>query len=157
MTNRQSLAINEANNLLKEWKRNNWISQDWTFGFNRRKASFALCRFDIKEISLFIYYTELGTTEQLRDSLIHELCHAKCGLEIGHGLKWKLACIQHGCIPQRCGKKIDSMPSKYIGLCPVCNYKYRANRLLKEMDRRVCVKNGCSARAARKFIQWQYS
>lgn len=148
-------ASSKAVELINEFKFRGLIDNQWTFGWNRRKSSFGLCSYTKKEISLSYYYAQVGSYEQINDTILHELAHAIAGPSAGHGELWKKACKVTGANPVRCGKVVDEMPCKFKGTCPVCGHVYKAQRVLQQMDRRLCSKKGCNAKKFKQYVKWE--
>lgn len=150
MTPRQIWAKDYAEKVLKDYD-----VTEWSFGWNRRKAAYGLCDYRKKEISLSIYYVEVGTEAQIINTILHELAHALAGPGTNHGEVWKRMCRKVGANPVRCGQPIAAMPSTYRGMCPVCKTQYKAHRKLKNMSFRFCGKTGCPAYTRKLSIEWE--
>ena len=82
---------------------------DWRFGFNRRKRSMGLCRFESRTIELSMYFVDGNSEDEIRDTILHEIAHALVGPRHGHDRVWKRKCLEIGATPQRCGQA--DMPS----------------------------------------------
>lgn len=145
----------KAISIMNEFKHKGLIGPEWTFRWNRRKNSVALCSFRKKEISFSVYYVEASSEAEVIDSALHEVMHAICGPQAGHGPVWQAMCRKYGAKPQRCSDREISIPAKYNGHCPVCHTTYQAHRKLKNQDRRLCVQQGCKAKALKKYVVWQ--
>lgn len=156
ITSTPQWAQNKALELLREFQLKGLVGNDWTFGWNRRKNSVALCSYRKKQISLSIHYVSLSPKKEIEDSILHEICHILAGREAGHGPRWQAMCRLYGAKPKRCSDlTTDLVPAKYKGFCPVCNNKYYAHRRLKDFDKRICVARGCLAKKMKKFVIWE--
>ncbi len=110
--------------------------QSWTFKFNRRKRSFGLCSYTRKVIQLSKYHAEMGTPEDIKDTILHEIAHAlafsKYGRSISpHGYEWRSIAISIGSTGERCGT--GDMPAVnrkhiWIATCQDCKKEYRVKR-----------------------------
>jgi predicted SprT family Zn-dependent metalloprotease len=147
-------ASSKAIEILNDFKLKGLIDSSWTFGWNRRKNSRALCSYRKKQISLSIHYVHLSTEEEIMDDILHEISHAIAGFKAGHGILWKSVCRKVGAKPLRCSTEFVEIESKYNGICPVCKTKYSAHRKLKDQNRRLCSKRGCSAKKTKSYIMW---
>ncbi len=98
---------------------------DWAFGWNRRKRSLGLCRYQQRRIELSAHFVRENPEEPVRDTLLHEIAHALAGERAGHGPKWKAMCVRLGCKPERCDKGEAVMPQgRWRGLCKACGKEY---------------------------------
>ena len=143
-----------ANSRLPLFMLNGTISKDWTFQWGRGRHQLGCCRYRSKQILVSKYYVEVACDEDIKDTINHEIAHIIAGHRAGHGPEWKQACSVTGAKPVRCGKTVD-IPSKYVGTCPTCKCVYKANRVLKEMNRRICAKKACQKPGV--YVQWRYN
>lgn len=140
---------------INSFKRSGKITDDWSFRWNKRKSHLALCDFGNKTIQLSIFYAQIGSHEDINDSILHEVAHAIAGPDAGHGPKWKKVCREIGARPIRCGKTVPNMPSKYKGTCPGCGHIYSAHRKLSNMNTRLCGIKGCDAKRTKSYVVWK--
>jgi predicted SprT family Zn-dependent metalloprotease len=99
----------------------------WTFGFNRRKRSMGLCRYALRTIELSIHLVQRNGSEEIRDTILHEIAHALVGQEHGHDTVWKAKCLQIGAAPTRCGQA-DMPQGKWRARCNACSMVFSRHR-----------------------------
>ena len=107
--------------------------QGWTFCFNRRKRTLGLCRYQEKAIELSVYLIDRNGTEEIRDTILHEIAHALVGAGHGHDTVWKAKAIEIGARPERCGQA-DMPEGRWQAQCAGCCQVYSRHR----RPRRVC-------------------
>lgn len=100
----------------------------WSFGYNRRKRSLGLCRYEEKRIELSIYFVTNNSLEAVEDTILHEIAHALAGPEAGHGEHWKRVCRQIGAIPERCDSTARMPKGHWRGVCAKCGLEYTRYR-----------------------------
>src|SRR6187402_3208733 len=154
------MTTNEASTyilkIINEFKEKKLISDDWKFKFCKSKNVLGKCSYNDEIIYISLYFAQVASLEDIKDVVIHEICHAIAGPNVqSHGKIWKALCIKHGCKPIRCGKIVEGMPAKYIGICPICNTRFHAQRELFNMDKRVCGAKGCTAKKNHKYVIWR--
>lgn len=64
------------------------LGGSWFFKWNRRQTCFGYCKPESKIISLSKPLTLLVDEDHVRDTILHEICHAIVP-EDGHGNRWK--------------------------------------------------------------------
>lgn len=96
--------------------------QGWRFGFDRARARFGCCRYDLKSITISRTLAEANDAAECRDTVLHEIAHALAGKSAGHGPKWKRACRLVGAEPVRCytTATVKQPDPKYWAVCPRC-------------------------------------
>lgn len=91
------------------------------FEFDRAKRSsgrtFFLMDRPVK-ITLSGYWTERMSEDQVTDTLLHEIAHAKAGISAGHGPAWRSVARQIGARPERCAKTNMVPDYLWTGVCP---------------------------------------
>jgi predicted SprT family Zn-dependent metalloprotease len=103
------------------------VDQGYKLDLMNRRTHLGLCCYSTRTISLSKPYLEVGTDEDIRDTILHELAHALAGPGAGHGPLWKRQCLIVGCKPQRCGegKFHDAREdAKYRLKCSDCDYEW---------------------------------
>ncbi len=143
--------VSYANSRLRYFIAKGLIAKQWSFQWSRGRRQLGSCHYTPKYITLSIHYVAVATDEEVKDTVNHEIAHIIAGPYAHHGPEWRKACVITGAKPLRCAKNVD-VPSKYIGTCQVCNHKYKANRMLKNMNRRICAKEAC--RRPGLYIKW---
>lgn len=104
---------------------------DWKFQINKRcKLRMGYCNFDKKVIEVSKCLIDVGTPEDIQDTILHEIAHALVGRGYGHGKVWKAKAIEIGAIPKACNSHKIKLPkgkAKYI--CYNCGYEEQIYRL----------------------------
>lgn len=95
--------------------------QGWTFKWDRAKRRFGLCSYKRKTIQLSSVLAKEVSLEESIDTILHEIAHALVGHAHGHDATWKRKCIEIGCRPERCGKRV-ALPRTWKGDCPTCDF-----------------------------------
>uniref|UniRef100_A0A8D9F3I1 Acidic repeat-containing protein n=1 Tax=Cacopsylla melanoneura TaxID=428564 RepID=A0A8D9F3I1_9HEMI len=116
------------------------------FCYNKRTRSLDPTKPDVRSARIALSKKILDTPDRLRDTLIHELCHAASwlidGMRDGHGPNWKkwtLYAMQR--FPElppikRCHDyKIDT---KYVYRCSQCDYEFGRHSKSLNVERKVC-------------------
>lgn len=111
------------------------LPSDWKFEWNNRKAALGLCNYTKKTIYLSKYFLGRVDHEELKDTILHEIAHALAFIRYGHrghGIKWKVCCVEIGAKPQRCyGGEVKNEDAQYTVKCPCCDYKFARHRFNK--------------------------
>lgn len=82
---------------------------------------------------------ELNAADLVRNTILHEIAHAKAGVHAGHGYEWKRVAQAIGCTGDRCcPPDVVKVPGKYIAKCPGCGDVRHAYRLPKRNGRFAC-------------------
>jgi len=103
---------------------------DWAFEFDRAKRRFGACHYRKKKITLSRPLTRLNKTEEVVDTILHEIAHALSPTDRGHGGAWKNACALTGARPRRCyGAEVTKVRPNHIYQCVGC--QIRINRFKK--------------------------
>ena len=105
---------------------------DWSFGLNRRKQSLGLCVYDRRTIELSRYFVERNSSEEILDTILHEIAHALVGPGHGHDRVWKRRCVEIGARPVRCGNA-DMPIGKWRAACGRCGKLFHRHRKPKKI------------------------
>jgi predicted SprT family Zn-dependent metalloprotease len=105
---------------------------DWTFAFNRRKRSLGLCLYHLRTIELSVYLLMSGSSEEILDTILHEIAHALVGPEHGHDAVWKRKCLEIGARTVRCGEA-DMPIGRWRASCGQCGENFHRHRKPKNM------------------------
>lgn len=126
---------------------------EWTFMFDRAKRRAGMCRFEARTISLSRHLTALHDTEQVRDTLLHEIAHAIAGPKAGHGPSWRAVAEQVGARPQRLLPEEAPLPqAPWRGRCPGGHDHRRFRRPTKPLSCSRCCPTFCLAH----LIAWSH-
>ncbi|KAL1459903.1 hypothetical protein WDU94_011850 [Cyamophila willieti] len=116
------------------------------FCYNKRIRSLDPTKPDVRSARIALSKKILDTPDRLRDTLVHELCHAASwlidGMRDGHGPNWKkwtiYAMQRFPELPpiKRCHDyKIDT---KYVYRCSQCDYEFGRHSKSLNIERKVC-------------------
>lgn len=99
----------------------------WQFAYNRRKQALGLCVYHRRTIELSIHFVERNCTEEIIDTILHEIAHALVGPGHGHDKVWRRKCKEIGARPSRCGQA--QMPAgKWQARCASCSKRFDRHR-----------------------------
>ena len=109
------------------------------FGFTTHKVT-CIGRVVVKEelvsIGLSKPLTEANDEACVRDTILHEIAHAKAGHSAGHNYQWKLVAMGLGCNPSHtCGEGVKSVAGRYQATCP-CGLDHNMYRMPQR--RKIC-------------------
>jgi predicted SprT family Zn-dependent metalloprotease len=91
---------------------------------------------ELLSIGLSKPLTEVNDEACVRDTILHEIAHAKAGHGAGHNYQWKLVAMGLGCNPSHtCGEGVKSVAGKYQATCP-CGLDHNMYRMPQR--RKIC-------------------
>lgn len=125
----------------------------WTFKWDNAKRRAGCCFHSARVISLSRPLTKLRDTDDVRNTVLHEIAHAIAGHRAGHGPEWVTIARRIGCNGQRCYESTPetTVPHKWVGICP---NGHTAKRHRKPSKVRSC--GACSEDFdARFIIKWK--
>lgn len=125
------MNLNDAEELAK--KLINEYAPGWGFKWDNAKTMIGRCHYDRSAISLSRPLTLRADVTTIDDIIRHELAHAKAGIGIGHGPKWRLWAYALGATPSACITDVEPLPGAWIGTCPLCGYQVERHRLMKKV------------------------
>ena len=133
-----------------------WGLDDWCFEFDAAVRRFGHCRFDARTISLSRHLVALNDVDLVRDTILHEIAHARAGPRHGHDATWRRTAVRVGARPDRTfGDEVASPPPKWVGTCPGCGGRLERHRLLRRTRQLACAACG-RGRWHREFVyQWE--
>jgi len=136
-------AKNMAARLMNE---HGLIADGWYFEWSRGKMTLGSASASRKRIKLSYHYATLNDADEVRDTILHEIAHAKVGPGNGHNHVWRAMCIQIGAKPTRCSTTATSPPPNYLVVCPVhgtiaTRYRRRAAHKMLEYSCKRCGKS----------------
>lgn len=128
------------------------LDDSWSFAFDHAKTRAGKCNFAKREISVSRYLAVKHTDEQVRQTLLHEVAHAKVGVQEGHGIGWQQFAAQIGYVGGRTHTaEVADEFAKWVGVCPNGHEVFR----FRKPGGRVVSCAKCSKRFDRRFlIQW---
>lgn len=92
---------------------------DWTVRASREKNVAGRCYHSRKQITLSKPWTEALTEEEVMETIIHEVAHARAGFKAGHGSEWnRIYMSMGGNGDVRVTNPSARVASKYVGKCP---------------------------------------
>ncbi len=100
----------------------------WTFAFNRRKQALGICNYTDKRIELSTWFVMHNDEPAVRDTVLHEIAHAKAGPRAGHGPKWRAMCLKIGALPQRTCSTAAMPRGVYVAQCQQCGHQHHRHR-----------------------------
>lgn len=121
----------------------------WTFAVSRGKSLLGSCAYKTKTIKISKYLIQLGTDEEVRKTVLHEIAHALVGGKAGHGHLWRAKCRQIGLMnPERCSVVSYDVPHKVELVCTYHGVLDKRQRRLKKgmIERLFCRKCGRSSK-----------
>jgi len=150
------MKLTEAKALLVELlKKHKLLEKGWGFKFDSAKRRFGCCNYRKRLIQLSEPLVLLNSTEQVTDTILHEIAHALTGPGIGHSFAWKTICTSIGANPSRCydSNEVLAPPAKYVLVCPNCGKKSpRQKRTRKRYACSSCCKKYSGGRFDAKFL-----
>lgn len=120
--------------------------------FSNTKNALGRCFFRSEvptRIDLSSYWLSHLSEEQITETILHELAHAKAGVRAGHNYIWKSAARKLGANPNRVAElptelteKVLSENAKYKASCTKCDTTVYFHRLTRkwQMGQYVCGK-----------------
>jgi predicted SprT family Zn-dependent metalloprotease len=117
----------------------------WRFTFDHARRRFGCCNYTRKLISLSRPLTLLNGEPEVRDTILHEIAHALCPPEEGHGPRWRSKCREIGAKPKRCYSDAAVVspprpPARYQYGCGRCGWWVERRRRPTARRRYVCAK-----------------
>lgn len=122
------------------------LPSEWKFEWNKRKSALGVCNYAKKKIFLSEYFIGRVPTDELKDTILHEIAHALTYIrhgQRGHGPVWKRVCVEIGAKPVRCHEgEIKNETFRYKIKCPSCGKESGRHRFNK--SKLTQLKNGHS-------------
>jgi predicted SprT family Zn-dependent metalloprotease len=134
-----------------------WLDRSWTFKWNRQTRAFGETNYRDRIISLSKPLCEVNSTEEIRDTILHEIAHALAGPGSGHGPEWKMWATKVGARPEaQSGEDTVSAPPKVIGVCPNCGAESYRQRMPRDVTMWACANPACKAAVPfeQRTFQW---
>lgn len=138
-----------AESLLREH-----LADGWRFGYDTAKQRAGACHFTDRRITLSRYLAARHPIDEMRQTLLHEIAHAKAGPGAGHGAVWRSIARELGFV----GGATHSLATatefaRWAGECPRGHTVLRFRRPDARRERS-CAR--CSPRFDRRYlISWR--
>jgi hypothetical protein len=129
--------------------------QDWRFAFDRAVRRFGTCNRATRQITLSAPLVKLNKEAEVRDTILHEIAHARS--RGGHGRSWRREAARLGCRVRACYAGDVATPTPpFVGECPRCGDISRSHRRTEVACRRCCrqYNNGQYSHAFR--LRWRH-
>lgn len=107
---------------------------DWYIDLNQERSRIGVCYYSTRTISLSEPILTRNPISVARDTILHEIAHAKTEGD-GHGLRWKATALAIGCSAHRCANasSLKLPQAKWTGRCSRCGNECSRNRLTAGM------------------------
>jgi hypothetical protein len=121
----------------------------WDFEFTKHKRRLGECHYRLGMVkgelthvggTIKASYHILGMPDadtHIKDTILHEIAHAKVGPRHGHDRVWRTAARQLGCTANRRGPSMQ-VKGKWSGTCHKCGYVIYRHRRTPRMTRLAC-------------------
>ncbi|MFM6980164.1 MAG: SprT-like domain-containing protein [Micrococcales bacterium] len=129
-----------------------FLAAEWQFAFDSGKRRAGICVYTDKQIRLSKHLVNLHSVEDARQVMWHEIAHAICGKDAGHGKEWLATAKGMGYKAEKfTGETIAENTAPWSGTCPKGHMHYRYRKPTRQMS---CGK--CSRSFSRlALITWQ--
>lgn len=94
---------------------------DWSIRIGSARNLAGMCNYSRKQITMSLYLANAMSTENVIDTILHEIAHALAGHKAGHGPEWKVKCLEVGARPERCydvSLVAEEKRYRWTGICP---------------------------------------
>jgi predicted SprT family Zn-dependent metalloprotease len=119
------LTLHGLSHLQLDWHRSN--KSVGICHFSRLPAD---CEWHAVKITLSRGLVGCNEESVIRNTILHEIAHAKAGHLAKHGPLWKLAAISVGAKPEaKCGLGVNLVPTKIKAVCPLCSQLHYFTRM----------------------------
>jgi len=99
------MELEQAKQLCESLMKENNLGKIWKFDWiDSKKRLYGQCDKQKHLIRLSKYYVLVNEEKFVKDTILHEIAHAKCHKR-GHNKFWKKWCIKLGAIPLRCNEE----------------------------------------------------
>lgn len=105
---------------------------DVPFGWHKKSRSFGTTTFVAGKavlIQLSLRFVEINSEPEVRDTILHEIAHARAGIAAGHGWAWKSVARSLGANPDRhCGDGVNVPLLAFVAPC-TCGHVHTHARM----------------------------
>ena len=124
------MKLQDAENLALVLMEDHGIGNTWSFGFDHAKQRCGACHHGKRKITLSRHFVQRNGEAEVRDTILHEIAHAKAGAKAGHGRTWQMWAIRVGARPERCATNVDMPEGDIEGVCaPGCTVRHTRHRM----------------------------
>lgn len=129
-----------------------FLDAEWKFAFDSGKRRAGICVYTDKQIRLSKHLVMLHKVDDARQVMWHEIAHAICGKEAGHGKRWLATAKGLGYRAEKfTGETIAENTAPWVGVCPSGHQHYRYRKPTAALSCGKCSRS--FSRAA--IIAWQ--
>jgi RimJ/RimL family protein N-acetyltransferase/predicted SprT family Zn-dependent metalloprotease len=115
------------------------LDPGWQFAYDNGKRRAGLCNYQSKTISLSKYVLMHHPIDDSVQVIWHEIAHALCGKEVGHGKLWLQTAKQLGYRAEKfSGKTIAENTAPWVGTCPAGHQHFRYRKPTSVLSCGVC-------------------
>ena len=126
--------------------------QAWTFKWDNAKRRAGLCNYRDKTISISSYHAQVHSIDETLQVVLHEIAHALCGKDAGHGKVWLATAKSIGYRAERfTGKEIASEFAPWVGRCPAGHEHFRYRKPTRALACGLCGRSYSRA----NVIEWR--
>lgn len=124
------MHLEDAEDLALTLMEDHNIGNLWSFDFDNAKQRCGACHHGKRKITLSRHFVQRNSEAKVRDTILHEIAHAKAGAKAGHGRTWQMWAIRLGARPQRCATNVDMPEGGIEGVCtPGCTARHTRHRM----------------------------
>lgn len=117
----------------------NGFARRWEFDFDNGKRRAGLCNYTDRRITISKYLVGIHSVDESLQVLAHEIAHALCGPNEGHGKVWKATAKQLGYRHEKfSGNEIARETAPWVGHCPKGHEHYRYRRPTRVLSCAIC-------------------
>ena len=126
--------------------------QVWSFKWDSAKRRAGLCNYRDKTISISSYHAQVHSIDETLQVVLHEIAHALCGKDAGHGKVWLATAKSIGYRAERfTGKEIASEFAPWVGRCPAGHEHFRYRKPTRALACGLCGRSYSRA----NVIEWR--
>lgn len=130
--------------------------RDWKFKFDSSVSRFGVCKASRKTISISKKLVCLNPEVHVRNTILHEIAHAKLNGMHGHGPLWKKVAREVGCVPRACySSDVLTPPKMHVGTCPNCLRIIKRYRRRKIACARCCAEHNNGVFSSLYLFKWK--
>jgi predicted SprT family Zn-dependent metalloprotease len=126
----------------------------WGFRFDNGKRRAGQCNYSEQVISISKHLVEHHPLEEVQQVVIHEISHALCGKDAGHGPIFKRQAAKLGYRGSNfSGREIAAAEARWVGRCKAGHVHYRYRQPTRPLSCGLCSKTFSRANQ----IEWRSS